>query len=220
MKRIFRFFSWPAVACVILAMSLSVGGMASAADGPMKIVAFGDSLTAGLGLPQEEAFPTRLQKALVAKGVSVEIVNAGVSGDTASAGLARLDWSVPDGTDAVILALGANDMLRGIDPAITRQSLEAAIQKLQARKIKVLLIGMKAAPNLGTDYAAKFNAIYPDLAAAYKIPLYPFFLDGVAADRTLNQNDGMHPNAKGVEIIVERMLPTVEKFVNETSAGS
>ena len=217
MKRVFWLLLWPAIFCTVLTVSFSVS---EAAAGSVRIVAFGDSLTAGLGLPQNEAFPAKLQKALLAKGVAVEIANAGVSGDTSSAGLARLDWSIPDGTDAVILALGANDMLRGIDPAITRQSLEAAIQRLQARRIKVLLIGMAAAPNLGADYAVKFNAIYPDLAATYKVPLYPFFLDGVAADRTLNQTDGMHPNAKGVDIIVERMLPTVERFVSEIAAGS
>ncbi len=207
MKRVFWLLLWLATVFVV---SERVN---AANDDPVRIVAFGDSLTAGFGLPQEDAFPVRLQKALTDKGIRVEIVNAGVSGDTAGIGLARLDWSIPDGTDGVILALGANDMLRGLDPALTRQALETAIQRLKERNIKVFLVGMVAAPNLGADYAAKFNAIYPELAARYELPLYPFFLDGVAADLGLNQSDGMHPNAKGVDVIVARMLPMIERFV-------
>ncbi|MGF6428949.1 acyl-CoA thioesterase-1 [Bradyrhizobium elkanii] len=184
---------------------------------PIKMVVLGDSLSAGYGLPGPAAFPIRLQKALEAKGIKVEMSNAGVSGDTASGGRERLDWSVPDGTDAVIVELGANDALRGIDPAVTRAALSDIITKLQARKIAVLLCGMLAPPNYGSEYAAKFNAIYPDLSKAFGVPLYPFFLDGVAADAKLNQADGMHPTAAGVDIVVKNILPTVEAFLGAIS---
>ncbi len=173
----------------------------------------GDSLTAGYGLPVDAAFPARLEKALTAKGVAVEIANAGVSGDTASGGLARLDWSVPEGTDAVIVELGANDMLRGIDPSVTRQALEQIVRRLTDRRIAVLLAGMRAAPNLGPDYGRDFEAIYSDLAARYDLLLYPFFLDGVAAEAKLNQGDGLHPTAAGVDAIVARILPKAEALV-------
>ncbi len=180
---------------------------------PLKIVALGDSLSAGLGLPAQAAFPAKLQNALKNKQIDTEVVNAGVSGDTSSGGRDRLDWSVPDGTDAVILELGANDALRGIDPAVTRAALEDILKRLKARKIAVLLCGMLAPPNYGTEYAARFNAIYPELARQYDVPLYPFFLDGVAADKTLNQADGMHPTAQGVDVIVTRILPAVEALI-------
>jgi len=180
---------------------------------PMRIVVLGDSLTAGLGLPANESFPARLETALKAKGVSVEIVNAGVSGDTASRGLARVDWSVPDGTDAVIVELGANDMLLGVDPRITRNALNEIVRRLTDRGIRVLLAGMRAAPNLGAEYGRAFESIYSDLAAKYGVPLYPFFLDGVAGDGKLNQRDGIHPTAAGVDEIVRRMLPVVEDLV-------
>ncbi|MBV9259871.1 MAG: arylesterase, partial [Pseudolabrys sp.] len=157
---------------------------------PVKIVALGDSLTAGLGLPAEAVFPVKLAQALVAKGVKVEVANAGVSGDTASGGLARLDWSVPEGTDAVILELGANDVLRGVDTAVTRRALDAILERLQERKIKVLLCGMVAPPNMGADYGAATKAMFADLAANRGVVFYPFFLDGVAADEKLNQRDG------------------------------
>ena len=184
---------------------------------PIKMVVLGDSLSAGYGLPGPAAFPVRLQKALEAKGIKVEMSNAGVSGDTASGGRERLDWSVPDGTDAVIVELGANDALRGIDPAVTRAALSDIITKLQARKIAVLLCGMLAPPNYGSEYAAKFNAIYPDLAKSFGVPLYPFFLDGVAANPKINQADGMHPTAEGVDIVVKNILPTVEAFLGALS---
>ncbi len=180
---------------------------------PLKVVVLGDSLSAGYGLPAAAAFPARLQTALRAKGIAVDIDNAGVSGDTSSGGLGRLDWSVPGGTDAVIVELGANDALRGVDPDLTRKALGEIIQRLQARHISVLLCGMLAPPNYGADYAARFNAIYPDLAKQFGVPLYPFFLDGVAADAALNQADGMHPTAAGVDRIVERILPAVEAFL-------
>jgi acyl-CoA thioesterase-1 len=180
---------------------------------PIRIVALGDSLTAGYQLAPSAAFPNVLERALKAKGYNVRIENAGVSGDTASGGRDRLDWAVPDGTDAVILELGANDMLRGLDPAITRNALDEIITRLKARNIQVLLAGMVASANLGPEYARSFNAIYPDLARKHGLILYPFFLDGVAADASLNLADRIHPNRRGVEVIVERMLPTVERFV-------
>jgi acyl-CoA thioesterase I len=184
---------------------------------PIKLVVLGDSLSAGLGLPGQAAFPARLQKALSDKGLDVEISNAGVSGDTSSGGRDRLDWSVPDGTEGVILELGANDALRGIDPKITREALFDIVSRLQARGIPVMVCGMLAPPNYGSDYAAQFNAIYPDLAKSFGVPLYPFFLDGVAGDMKLNQADGMHPTAEGVDIIVNRILPTVQAFAGTIS---
>jgi acyl-CoA thioesterase I len=182
---------------------------------PVKIVALGDSLTAGLGLPVSQGFAPRLQAALAAKGDAAEIINAGVSGNTASDGLARLDWSVPSGTEAVILELGANDMLRGLTPQVTREALMTILRRLSERHIRVLLCGMRAAPNLGSDYAKSFQGIYPELAAAFGVPLYPFFLDGVAADPKLLQNDGLHPNAAGVDVIVAGILPDVEALIAE-----
>jgi acyl-CoA thioesterase-1 len=182
---------------------------------PVKIVALGDSLTAGLGLPVSQGFAPRLQAALAAKGDAVEIINAGVSGSTAADGVARLDWSVPDGTEAVILELGANDMLRGLNPQVTREALTTILRRLSERHIRVLFCGMRSAPNLGGDYAKSFESIYPELAAAFGVPLYPFFLDGVAADPKLLQNDGLHPNAAGVDAIVARILPDVEALIAE-----
>jgi acyl-CoA thioesterase I len=181
---------------------------------PVKMVVLGDSLSAGLGLVGSAAFPARLEKALNAKGIEVDMSNAGVSGDTTSGGRDRLDWSVPEGTEAVILELGANDALRGIDPKVTRTALTDILTRLQARKIAVLLCGMVAPPNYGADYSAKFNAIYPDLAKAFQVPLYPFFLEGVATDAKLNQADGLHPTAAGVDVIVRNILPTVEAFLS------
>ena len=196
---------------LVLIVSLMTAAAASAA--PIKMVVLGDSLSAGLGLSRPEAFPARLQKALKAKGIEVEMINAGVSGDTASGGRDRLDWSVPEGTEAVIVELGANDALRGLDPAVTRTALRDIVARLRARKIAVMLCGMLAPPNYGSDYAARFNAIYPDLAKSFGVPLYPFFLEGVAADKKLNQADGIHPTAEGVDIIVKNMLPAVEAFL-------
>jgi acyl-CoA thioesterase I len=180
---------------------------------PIKMVAFGDSLTAGLGLPANQAFPVRLQKALESKGIKVDMINAGVSGDTTSGGRDRLDWSIPEGTDAVILELGANDAMRGTDPNVTRAALSDILTRLKARKIAVLLCGMLAPPNYGADYAARFNAIYPELSKTFGVPLYAFFLEGVAADSRLNQKDGIHPTAEGVDAIVQNILPTVEAFL-------
>jgi acyl-CoA thioesterase I len=187
--------------------------VAAHAQTPVKIVALGDSLTAGLGLAPTEGFVPRLQAALAAKGIAAEIANAGVSGDTASGASARLDWSVPDGTEAVIVEIGANDMLRGIKPQVTRDALDTILQRLTGRHIAVLLCGMRAAPNLGPDYVAAFESIYPQLAAKYGALLYPFFLDGVAGDLGLLQHDGKHPSAAGVDAIIARILPKVEELV-------
>jgi acyl-CoA thioesterase-1 len=188
------------------------------AQEPVKIVALGDSLTAGFGLPIEAAFPARLQAALAAKGIRVEIANAGVSGDTPAGGLARLDWSVPEGTEAVILELGANDGLRGTDPKVAREALDAILRRLKERGIEVLLAGMHAPRNLGADYAAAFDRIFPELAQAYDVVFYPFFLDGVVRDPTLNQPDGIHPTARGVDVIVERILPKAEELIARVKA--
>jgi acyl-CoA thioesterase-1 len=180
---------------------------------PVKLVMLGDSLSAGLGLSAADAFPAKLQKALRDKGIAVDIGNAGVSGDTSSGGRDRLDWSVPEGTQGVILELGANDALRGTDPAVTRTALSDILTRLKARGVPVLLCGMLAPPNYGKDYADRFNAIYPELSKSFGVPLYPFFLDGVAADAKLNQADGIHPTPAGVDIIVKTIMPTVEAFL-------
>ena len=193
---------------------MAVSGMISSARAePLQIVVLGDSLAAGYGLGPGDGFTDKLQAALRARGHDVAVANAGVSGDTSSGGLSRLDWSVPDGTGLVILELGANDMLRGISPDITEKNLDAMLARLQARDIAVLLAGMRAAPNLGPDYQKAFDGLYPRLAEAHGVPFYPFFLDGVAGNAALNQADGMHPNAAGVDLIVERILPAVEKAV-------
>src|SRR5215218_3080581 len=205
-------------ACVAaLAAVIAPLPAAHAQSNPIRLVALGDSLSAGYNLPQEAAFPVALERALKAKGYKVEVVNAGVSGDTSSGGLDRLDWSVPDGTDGVILELGANDMLRGLDPAGTRKNIEAIVERLKSRNIPVVLAGMYASRNLGPEYVQKFDGLYPDIAKKHDLVLYPFFLDGVAGDRSLNLPDGMHPTAKGVEIIVERILPSVESFLARIS---
>lgn len=185
---------------------------------PVKLAVLGDSLTAGYGLPAAAAFPVRLQKALADKGIDVETINAGVSGDTASGGRDRLDWSIPAGTQAVIVELGANDALRGLDPAVTRAALEDIVKQLQARHIAVMLCGMYAPRNLGPDYVAKFDPIYPELARTFGVALYPFFLDGVAGDPKLTQPDGLHPTAQGVDVIVTRILPSVEAFLAHLGA--
>ena len=190
----------------------------SAAERIIKVVALGDSLTAGFQLPASTAFPVQLERALKAKGLAVEVANAGVSGDTTTGGLARLDWSVPEGTDAVILELGANDMLRGVDPKVTKQALSEILRRLKSRRIEVLLCGMRAAPNLGPDYARAFDAIYPDLAAANDVLLYPFFLDSVVADPKLNIGDGLHPTGEGVARIVSGILPKVEAVLARVRA--
>jgi acyl-CoA thioesterase-1 len=198
---------------LLLAVVVFVLTPAQAPAADMKIVVLGDSLTAGFGLGEDDAFPAKLTRALHKKGYSVSIANAGVSGDTASGGLARLDWSVPEGTQAVILELGANDMLRGMDPAVTKTALEQILTRLDARHIPVLLAGMKSVRNFGPDYAKAFEAIYPSLASTHSAVLYPFFLAGVAGNADLNQGDGLHPTAAGVDVIVARILPQVETLI-------
>ncbi len=197
---------------IIVAFLVALAASPASAQ-PIKIVAFGDSLIAGFGLKANESFPAQLENALRKKGHNVEIVNAGVSGDTTSGGLSRLDWSVQDGTDAVIVVLGANDMLRGMEPEVARKNLDQIVNRLKARKIEVILGGMRAAPNLGADYAKKFDAIYADLAKEHDILIYPFFLDGVAGQRDLNLSDGIHPTQKGVSLVVERILPSIESLI-------
>lgn len=174
------------------------------------ILAFGDSLTAGFGVAPSDSFPAQLAARLKADGYDVEIDNAGVSGDTTSGGLARLDWALAAHPDIVLLELGANDMLRGTDPAFTRKNLDTMLARLTEAHIRVLLIGMKAPRNWGEEYQRAFDGIFPALAARYKIPLYPFFLDGVALDSKLNQADGIHPSKAGVAVIVARIAPLVE----------
>jgi acyl-CoA thioesterase-1 len=206
---------------VQIAVAALIGATPAAlahAEAPVKIVALGDSLTAGYGLPDKDGFVPQLQATLTTNGLSVEIQNAGVSGDTASDGLARLDWSVPQGTDAVIVELGANDMLRGINPEITRRALDTIVSRLTVRHIAALICGMRAAPNLGPEYGQAFERIYPELAAKYGALLYPFFLDGVAAVPGMTQHDGLHPNAVGVGIIVQRILPKVQELIGGVRA--
>ena len=203
---------------MLIGLLVLLGAPAHAADRVLKIVAFGDSLTAGLGLPAGAAFPARLEAALKAKGHAVAIVNAGVSGDTAAGGLGRLDWSVPDDADAVILELGANDALRGVDPKTTKAALDAILGKLDARRVPVLLAGMAAPRNMGADSVRAFDAIYPALASTHRVVFYPFFLEGVATDPKLNQGDGLHPTAAGVDVIVARILPSVEALIARARA--
>ncbi len=206
-----------ALAALIVAAGLGMTGPSQAANGPLKLLALGDSLTAGYGLPEPQGFVPQLQGALRAKGYDVTIINAGVSGDTTAGGLSRLDWALADKPDAVLVELGANDMLRGLDPAAARNNLDGILKRLTAAKLPVLLAGMVASPSLGRAYGERFNAIYPDLAHAYDVQLYPFFLDGVAADAALNQGDGIHPNPAGVKAIVERITPYVARLLDTAS---
>ena len=178
------------------------------------MLALGDSLTAGYGLDAGRAMPDVLQATLQKTGVEVKILNAGVSGDTAAQGAARLDWALTPDVEGIILELGANDALRGLPPEQTEQALRQILDKAKLKNLPVLILGMKAPPNLGEDYRAKFDHIYEHLAAEYHQPIYPFYLDGVAGQRDLNQQDGIHPNDKGVTIIVSRMMPIVEDFVS------
>jgi acyl-CoA thioesterase-1 len=188
-------------------------GLSCAIAKPTEILVFGDSIAAGFGLPQQEAFPARLEAKLRADGLSVHVINAGVSGDTTADGLARLDWSLAEKPDLVILELGANDALRGLDPAAVRANLDKLIGKIEASGAKLLLAGMQAPANWGEQYQQAFNGIYPELAEAHGIPLYPFVLDGVALDPKLNQPDGLHPNERGVAIIVEHIAPYVARLM-------
>jgi acyl-CoA thioesterase-1 len=185
-----------------------------------RVLALGDSLTAGYGLPPGEAFPIRLQARLSEDGYAAQIANGGVSGDTSAGGLARLDWALADKPDAVLVEFGANDMLRGIDPKVTYDNLDKMLARLAQSGAKILLLGMKAASNWGREYQASFDAIFPALAEKYRVPLYPFFLDGVAADAALNQADGLHPNPRGVAIIVDRVAPYLERLLGRTASAT
>ncbi len=193
--------------------SVLTAAKAAAAEAVVQIVVLGDSLTAGYGLPPGAGFPAQLQRQLEARGHAVNIVDAGVSGDTSSGGLARLEWSVPARSDAVIVQLGANDSLRGIDPAITRAALEEIVVRLKQRNQAVLMAGMLAPPNMGDEYGDRFNAIYPEIAEKHKVRLYPFFLDGVAGNLALNLADGIHPTEAGIAVIVKRIMPDVEALI-------
>ncbi|RMD65309.1 MAG: arylesterase [Alphaproteobacteria bacterium] len=220
--RTLSFYRRPACAGVFLilaATALSVAGapVRAAQDSgtPLTLLAFGDSLIHGYGLRAGETFPERLEAALRAKGYNVRVVNGGNSGDTTAAGLARLDWMLAEKPDMVLLELGANDALRGLDPDRTYANLDAILRRLKVAGIPVLLAGMKAPRNLGADYARRFDAIFTRLARVHDVPLYPFFLDGVALDPALNQDDGLHPNAAGVEVIVARILPNVIALITQ-----
>jgi acyl-CoA thioesterase-1 len=189
-----------------------------AAAKTLTLLAFGDSLTAGYGLQPSDAFPVKLEAALKARGHDVRVINAGVAGDTALDGASRVDWALSDDVDAVIVEFGANDALRGLPVPQAEQALDQLLAKLGERKLPVLLAGMRAPPNLGPDYQAAFDGMYPRLAEKHGSLLYPFFLDGVAAEVTLNQADGMHPNPAGVDVIVERILPSVETLLEQAAA--
>jgi acyl-CoA thioesterase I len=203
-----RQLRWRAAALLALLLSPFHSGTALAR--PLRIVAFGDSLSAGFMLPANASFPGQLEAALRARGRDVTVVNAGVSGDTAVDGLARIEWSVPKGADLVIVEFGANDMLRGLDPEITRRALDEIITRLKARGASIVLAGMRSMTNLGESYRRRFEAIYPELAKAHQVPLYPFFLEGIAEEAAFNLSDGIHPNRAGVAQIVASILPSVE----------
>ncbi|WP_271897691.1 arylesterase [Candidatus Phyllobacterium onerii] len=199
--------------------SLALANQNAVSDRPLAVVGFGDSLMSGFQLPIQDSFTAQLEKALKDKGVNVTITNAGVAGETTTDGVSRLDWSVPEGTDLVILEFGANDALRGIDPAISEKNLSDILEKLKQRNVQVILAGMLAPPNMGNDYAQKFNAIFPRLAEKYDVPLYPFFLDGVATVKSLQLADGEHPNTEGVAKMVEGFLPLMEKTISQRTAS-
>lgn len=204
-----------ALAAPVLALS-ATGAWAA----PVRILAFGDSLTAGYGLTEAEGFTAQLQAALREAGVEAQVINGGVSGDTTAGGLARIDWALADKPDLVVLELGSNDALRGLEPAEAEKNLDGMLARLAEAKVPVLLAGMLAPRNLGEDYGAAFDAIYPRLAEQHGVPLYPFFLDGVATDPALNQADGIHPNKAGVAIIVERLLPHLLPLIEKLKPAS
>ena len=203
----------PLLLAPLLLAPVLTAALASPASAAQKLLVLGDSLTAGYNLPPGDAYPAQLEAALKARGVNMPVINAGVSGDTTAAGLARLDWALAEKPTHVVVALGANDMLRGLPPEQARQNLDAIITQIKQAGVKVMLAGMLAAPNLGADYGKRFNSIYPDLAAKHGIPLYPFFLDGVVSDARLNLGDGLHPNRDGVAVMVERTLPQILRFL-------
>lgn len=213
---------WSALFVICFSLAAPSYAAAPKPDDGIHVLALGDSLTAGYGLEPGESFPARLQATLRAKGHKVTVHNAGVSGDTASAGLSRLDWAlaaVPGKPDLVILELGANDMLRGVDPAVTKKALAAIMERFRKDGVPVLIAGMRAAPNMGAAYVKQFDAIFPALAKEYGAPLYPFFLEGVAGNKALNLPDGLHPTAKGVDVIVTAILPMVHSLLEKRPAG-
>jgi len=202
------------LATIAIALPLFAGNYGNAVAAPTRILAFGDSLTAGYGLPESDGFVPQLQQALQKMGREVSVINGGVSGDTTAGGLSRLDWMLSDKPDVVLLELGANDMLRGLPPAEARANLDAIVQRIRQSGAKLLLVGMVAARNMGEEYRQQFDAIYPDLARQHDVPLYPFFLDGVAARPELNQSDGLHPTKEGVAVIVANILPYVARLLD------
>lgn len=216
-RRVRRWWALSAYGLLLaLVNALLFGSIGQAmADDPVRLLVLGDSLTAGYGLAANESFPSKLEVALKAKGYDISVINAGVSGDTSADGLARLDWVLGDKPQFAIVELGSNDMLRGVDPARTTANLDAILAELQHRNIKILLAGMLAARNLGQEYDTAFDGIFPKLSANYKIPLYPFFLDGVALHPELTQSDGMHPTAAGVDIMVQKMMPSIEQWLGK-----
>lgn len=198
---------------VNLLLVLPLPAAVAATAAPLRILALGDSLTAGYGLPDDKSFPVQLEKALRARGHNVKVINAGVSGDTTAGGLARLDWALADKPDFAIVELGANDGLRGLEPEQTYANLEAIVGRLRQAGIPVLLAGMVAPPNLGRDYQEQFAAAYARVLQKHPVVFYPFFLDGVATQAGLNQQDGLHPTAQGVQVIIEHILPSVERLL-------
>jgi acyl-CoA thioesterase-1 len=224
MKHVFRAWWTTSELSMLLAMFngilvfLVMASGAAAEQKPIRILALGDSLTSGFMLPAAQSFPAQLERALNAKGYNVEVINAGVSGDTTTAALERFEWAVPDGIDAAIVELGANDALRGLDPALAHRNLDAIITRLKARGAEILIAGMIAPRNWGQAYAQQFDAIFPELAKTHGVLLYPFFLDGVALRQELNLDDGLHPNARGVAEIIARILPSVEDLIQRALA--
>ena len=196
------------------ALAVSTCAPAAAQDDTVTIMAFGDSLVHGYGLPEGEPFPTQLEAALADRGYNVEVINAGSSGDTSKSGRSRLTWVLQDDVDAAIVVLGANDALRGIDPAVTRENLDAVLTTLDDEGVATLLAGMKAPRNMGEEYVQEFDSVFPDLAKTHDVVFYPFFLKGVAQRPDLNQSDGIHPNAKGVRVIVDTILPKVQQLID------
>lgn len=204
----------PVLGSALALWLLPAAVLGAAETAPVRILAFGDSLVHGYGLAADETFPFQLERALLREGRRVEVLNGGNSGDTTAAGLARLDWALADRPDLAIVELGANDGLRGIDPGETYRNLDAIVNRLKAEGIAVLLAGMLAPRNLGADYVEAFDAVFPRLAEVHGVALYPFFLDGVAMRPELNQADGLHPNAAGVALLVERILPSVVRLID------
>jgi acyl-CoA thioesterase-1 len=218
MRFAFAYGRFAALVNSLLLVILLVSGSANAQSAPLKIAVLGDSLAAGYGVTPEQAFPVRLEAALKAHGRKVTILNQGVSGDTTAGGLDRIDWMLADKPDIVLVELGGNDALRGLDPATTEKNLAAIVEKLQAAHVTVWLAGMMAPRNLGSDYVTAFDGLYKRIADKYKVPLYPFILDGVAQDPALNQADGLHPNPKGAQIVADRLLPFVTKNLDDAQA--